>query len=52
LTNPFDEDKPIMKTQSKLRQRGALMIELVLTLPILLAVIFAIVEYSVLLGPC
>ena len=39
-----------MKIRSKLRQQGALMIELVLTLPILLAVIFAIVEYSVLLG--
>ncbi|HEX4918839.1 MAG TPA: TadE/TadG family type IV pilus assembly protein [Limnobacter sp.] len=31
-------------------QRGALMIELILTLPVLLAVVFAIVEYSVLLG--
>jgi hypothetical protein len=39
-----------MKSKSNLRQRGALMVELVLTLPILLAVVFAIVEYSVLLG--
>lgn len=39
-----------MKTLSKIRQKGALLIELVLTLPILLAVIFAIVEYSVMLG--
>ncbi|MCR2747832.1 TadE/TadG family type IV pilus assembly protein [Limnobacter parvus] len=34
----------------KNRQGGALLIELVLTIPVLLAVIFAIVEYSVLLG--
>ncbi|HEX4880260.1 MAG TPA: TadE family protein [Limnobacter sp.] len=39
-----------MKTLKKARQTGALMIELVLTLPVLLAVAFAIVEYSVLLG--
>lgn len=39
-----------MTFRSTLRQRGALMIELVLTLPVLLAVVFAIVEYSVLLG--
>lgn len=36
--------------QSQTRQKGALLVELVLTLPILLAVVFAIVEYSVLLG--
>jgi hypothetical protein len=35
---------------SGFRQKGALLVELVLTLPILLAVVFAIVEYSVLLG--
>lgn len=40
-----------MKTAFKRRlQQGALMIELVLTLPVLLAVVFAIVEYSILLG--
>ncbi|HEX4842535.1 MAG TPA: TadE family protein [Limnobacter sp.] len=39
-----------MHTQKRLGQRGALMIELILTLPVLLAVVFAIVEYSVLLG--
>lgn len=39
-----------MNTKPKRRQAGALLIELVLTLPILLAVVFAIVEYSVLLG--
>lgn len=38
------------KRRSGFRQQGALLVELVLTLPILLAVVFAIVEYSVLLG--
>ncbi|BET26772.1 TadE-like protein [Limnobacter thiooxidans] len=38
------------KDKSRFRQKGALLVELVLTLPILLAVVFAIVEYSVLLG--
>lgn len=39
-----------MKIKRKQSQGGALLVELVLTLPILLSVIFAIVEYSVLLG--
>jgi len=39
-----------MKIKRKQGQGGALLVELVLTLPILLTVIFAIVEYSVLLG--
>jgi hypothetical protein len=39
-----------MKMKPKHRQAGALLIELVFTLPILLAVVFAIVEYSILLG--
>lgn len=39
-----------MNTTPKRRQAGALLIELVFTLPILLAVVFAIVEYSILLG--
>jgi hypothetical protein len=39
-----------MNTKPKHRQAGVLLIELVLTLPVLLAVVFAIVEYSVLLG--
>lgn len=39
-----------MKIRRKKNQSGALLVELVLTIPILLAVIFAIVEYSVLLG--
>ena len=39
-----------MNTKPKRRQAGALLIELVFTLPILLAVVFAIVEYSILLG--
>lgn len=39
-----------MKIQRKKNQSGALLVELVLTIPILLAVIFVIVEYSVLLG--
>jgi hypothetical protein len=44
-------NKPtVKKDKSRFRQRGALLVELVLTLPILLAVVFAIVEYSVLLG--
>ncbi|MFN7507546.1 MAG: TadE family protein, partial [Limnobacter sp.] len=38
------------KSKPKRMQVGALLIELVLTLPVLLAVVFAIVEYSVLLG--
>jgi hypothetical protein len=44
--------KKAMNTKSKPKrmQVGALLIELVLTLPVLLAVVFAIVEYSVLLG--
>lgn len=39
-----------MKNKPGFHQAGALLIELVLTLPILLTVVFAIVEYSVLLG--
>lgn len=50
MTNQYDKADPPMTIKSKQRQGGALMVELVLTLPVLLAVIFAIVEYSVLLG--
>lgn len=39
-----------MNMKPKRWQTGALLIELVFTLPILLAVVFAIVEYSILLG--
>lgn len=39
-----------MKVTPKHKQLGAQLIELALTLPILLTVVFAIVEYSVLLG--
>ncbi|MEQ9106778.1 MAG: pilus assembly protein [Limnobacter sp.] len=39
-----------MNNKPRFCQAGALLIELVLTLPIFLTVVFAIVEYSVLLG--